>query len=95
MKLDELITGLVVAMCAILQTFFATALPDFTSLAISDQLSSLGLTSVTIDVFRLKIEAELFSIQVSRFFSGNIVVILGGNERGTVGTDKAAIRSHF
>jgi len=82
-------------MCAILQTFFATASPDPTSLAVSDQLSSLGLTSVTIDVFSLELESKLLGIKVSRFLSGNIVVISGSQKRGTVGTDKTAVRNHF
>jgi hypothetical protein len=82
-------------MFAIFQTFFATASPDLTSLAVSDQLSSLGLTSVTIDVFSLELEPKLFGIQVSCFLSGDIVVSSGGSIRGTVGTDKTTVRYHF
>jgi hypothetical protein len=69
-------------MCAILQIFFATALPDLTSLAISNENSTIGNTSVTIDVFRLQVESELFGIQGSRFLPGGIVVILGGQNVG-------------
>jgi hypothetical protein len=82
-------------MCTILQIFFATALPDLTSLAISNENFTIGNTSVTIDVFRLQVESELFGIQGSRFLPGDIVVILGGQKRGTVGTDKTAVRNHF
>jgi hypothetical protein len=95
MKLNQLFTRMIAAMRTILQIFFATAFSNLTSLTISDQLSSLGLASVTIDVFSLELESKLLGIKVSRFLSGNIVVISGSQKRGTVGTDKTAVRNHF
>jgi hypothetical protein len=62
-ELDKVLARLISADRAVLQALTATALPDGTRLTVSDPLSSLGLTSVT--VWQMLVTARLYP-----FFDG-------------------------
>jgi hypothetical protein len=77
-EVNQLLTRLLIAGRAIINTFFPAAFSYGTVSTIVDQISTLAVAAVTIDFFRFQVKSIRFGIHGGCFCPTFVIIVLGG-----------------